>query len=285
MGCIACAALVFENNPYILRRKESSTTPIEAASVSPDRFLGLSAAEVAALPALQGRHQVTLGDLFEIEGANADDIRVGGDLRAVRKIGYGMSRGQITVDGDVGADTGAFMSGGEIVVHGDAGDWLGAHLRGGRIVVHGDAARFVGSAYSDEAHGTSGGVIVVRGGAGREVGGHMRRGLIVVLGECGEFAGAGMIGGSILVGGRLDGCAGEGMKRGSIVAFDGSADAPSAFVYSCTYRPVFLEVYLRRLRDAGLVQGHELAGGTFRRYVGDLNVVGKGEILIRDQSE
>jgi len=285
MGCIACAALVFENNPFVLRRKESGAIPVEADSVSPDRFLGLSATEVAALPAFYGRRQVTLGDLFEIEGANADDIRVGGDLRAVKKIGHGMSRGQITIEGDVGPHVGAFMSGGEIVVQGNAGDWLGAHLRGGRIVVHGDASHFVGGAYSGEPRGASGGVIVVRGSAGREAGGRMRRGLIVVFGDCGEFAGAGMVAGSILVGGRLGGRAGGGMKRGTIVAFGDAADVLPTFAYSCTYRPVFLQTYVRRLRALGLLGEDELAGGTFRRYVGDLNTVGKGEVLIRDQSE
>ena len=285
MGCISCAALVLEEHPYVLRRRESSATPVDAESVSPDRFLGLNPAQVAALPALYGDREVTLGDLFEIDGANGDQIRLTGDLGAVHKIGHGMSRGQISIEGDVGSHTGAFMRGGEIVVQGDAGDWLGAHLCGGRIVVHGDASDHVGGACPGESRGASGGVIVVRGSAGREVGGRMRRGLVVVLGDCGESAGGGMSAGSVFVGRRLGAGAGVGMKRGTIVAFDDAAQAPPAFTYSCTYRPVFLQAYLRRLRRLGLLAETDLAGDAFRRYVGDMDTVGKGEILIRDQSE
>jgi formylmethanofuran dehydrogenase subunit C len=267
-----------------LRRKESSSIPVEADSISPDRFLGLSLSEVAALPAFYGRRKVTLGDLFEIDGANADAITVSGDLTAVKKIGYGMSRGQVTVAGDVGPHTGAFMTGGELTVQGNAGDWLGAHIHGGRIVVDGDAANFVGAAYSGEARGATGGTIVVRGRAGREVGGRMRRGLIVILGDTGEFAGAGMVAGSIFVGGRLGARPGAGMKRGTIVAFGETPALLPTFTYSCTYRPVSLRPYLRQLSAWGLAGEAELADGAFRRYLGDMNTVGKGEILIRDQS-
>ena len=40
MGCIACAALVLEGAGIELTRKESSTIPVEADSISPDRFIG-----------------------------------------------------------------------------------------------------------------------------------------------------------------------------------------------------------------------------------------------------
>lgn len=285
MGCIACASLVYDQNPYTLRRKEPDTIPVEADSISPDCFAGLSATEVAALPAFYGRRRVTLGDLFEIDGANSEAIVVSGDLRSVKKIGYGMSRGVVSVEGDAGPHAGAFMTGGELMIAGSAGDWAGAHMRGGRIVVQGDAGHYVGAAYSGESRGMSGGMVVVHGAAGREAGGQMRRGLIVVLGDCGEFAGAGMIAGSILVGGRLGGRAGGGMKRGTIVAFGEAAAPLPTFSYACTYRPVIVSAYLRRLRGLGLIADEELADGAFRRYVGDMNTVGKGEILIRDQPE
>lgn len=285
MGCISCAGLMYERSGFTLRRKESSPIPVEADSISPDRFLGLSLSEVAALPAFYGRRKVTLGDLFEIDGANTDDITVSGDLKAVKKIGHGMSRGRITVASDVGPHTGAFMTDGEILVQGNAGDWLGAHIRGGRIVVESDAGHFVGGAYSGETRGAAGGTIVVRGSAGREAGGRMRRGLIVILGDVGEFAGAGMVAGSIFVGGRLGARAGAGMKRGSIVAFGEAAELLPTFSYACTYRPVFLRVYLRRLQSWGLAGDDELTDGAFRRFVGDMTTIGKGEILIRDQSQ
>jgi formylmethanofuran dehydrogenase subunit C len=275
---------MYERSGMTLHRRESSPIPVEADTISPDRFMGRSAAEVAALPAFYGRRQVTLGDLFEIDGANAEHITVSGDLKAVKKIGYAMTRGEIVVEGDVGPHTGAFMSGGELTVRGDAGDWTGAHISGGRIIVEGDASHFVGSAYSGAPRGATGGMIMVRGSVGREAGGGMRRGLLVVLGDAGEFAGAGMIAGSILVAGRLGRRAGAGMKRGTIVAFGEAEQLLPTFAYACTYRPVFLQYYLQRLADRGPVWAGLPAGGVFRRYLGDLNTIGKGEILLRDQS-
>lgn len=285
MGCISCAAGMYERSGMTLHRKESSPVPVEADSICPDRFVGLSAREVAALPAFYGRRRVTLGDLFEIDGANPYFITVSGDLKAVKKIGYGMASGEIVVAGDVGPHTGAYMRGGEITVQGTAGDWLGAHMHGGRIVVDGDASHYVGAAYSGEPRGATGGTIVVRGSVGREAGGQMRRGLVVVLGDAGEFAGAGMVAGSIFVGGRLGPRAGAGMKRGTVVAFGEVDELLPTFTYACTYRPVFLRCYLQRLVERGLVEAGGLADGTFRRYVGDRNTVGKGEILIHDQAE
>lgn len=285
MGCLSCAAQALDHGGVTLERKESSTIPVEADSICPDRLVGLGALEVAALPALYGRRAVTLGDLFEIDGAGADNITVRGDLASVKKIGLGMSHGRITVIGTAGPHLGAYMTGGEIVVQGDAGDWVGAHMTGGRIDIEGDAGHFTGGAYSGETRGISGGVIVVRGSAGREVGTRMRRGLIVVLGDAGEFAGAQMIAGTIIVGGRLGARPGAGMKRGTIVALGEAPEILPTFQYACSYQPVFLRQYLRRLSDWGVVGDAEIADGVFRRYTGDMNTIGKGEILVRDQPQ
>ena len=285
MGCIACAALVLDGAGVTLKRKESSPIPVEADAICPDRFVGRGQTEIAELPAYYGRRKVTLGDLFEVEGAGADNVTVSGDLKAVKKIGLGMSMGRLTVRGDVGPHLGAYMTGGEIVVEGAAGDWAGAHMSGGRIVVRGDAGHFVGGAYSGEPRGMRGGTIVVAGNAGREVGARLRRGLIVVLGDTGEFTGAGMLAGSVFVGGRLGGRPGAGMKRGTIVAFGEAPELLPTFRYACSYRPVFLQCYLRSLEASGLIESPGLPDGELRRYVGDMNSGGRGEVLVRDQSQ
>src|SRR5665647_58485 len=240
MGCIACAALVLDGAGVTLTRRESSSIPVEADSLCPDRFVGLGPTEIAALPVFYGRRKVELGDLFEVEGVGADNVIVSGDLKAVKKIGQGMSMGRLTVTGDVGPHLGAYMSGGEIVVQGDAGDWVGAHMSGGRIVV---------------------------------------------LGDTGEFAGAGMLAGSVFVGGRLGGRPGAGMKRGTIVAFGEAPELLPTFRYACSYRPVFLRCYLQSLEASGLIESPGLPDGEFRRYVGDMNSGGRGEVLVRDQSQ
>jgi len=285
MMCIACAAAALDRGGVTLTRKESSPIPVEADSICPDRFAALGPSDIARLPAFYGRRQVTLGDLFEIEGTGAMDITVTGDLAAVKKIGHGMTMGRVTVHGPVGQHTGAFMGGGELVVLGDAGDWLGAYMAGGRLVVHGDAGHYAGGAYSGDTKGMRGGTIVVRGSVGREAGAHMRRGLLVVLGDAGEFAAAKMLAGSFFVRGRLGRRAGAGMKRGTVVAFGEPAASLPTFRYTCTYRPVFMRYYLRRLVELGLVAEGELEGEVFRRYIGDLTNGGRGEVLVRAESE
>ncbi|MCR4406326.1 MAG: formylmethanofuran dehydrogenase subunit C [Anaerolineae bacterium] len=287
MGCISCAGLMKEDelaeSVVTLRLREPTTIPIEADSICPDNFANRSRGEIEALPVFYGRRKMKLGELFEVEGEKSDTIILQGDLRQVKKIGQRMTRGRITVQGDVGMHLGAYMRGGEIVVEGNAGDWAGAHMQGGRIWIRGNAGHLLGAAYRGEKRGVNRGVIVVEGNAGREVGAQMRRGLIVVLGDVGEFAGAKMIAGTILVSGRLGARAGAGMKRGTIVALADHDELLPTFRYECRYQPVFLRYYLLRLREWGMTVGDEYVNGFYRRYHGDITALGKGELLIYDQ--
>jgi len=287
LGCVSCAGYVIgmadETGAVTLRLKEATTIPIEADSICPDHFIGRSQAEIEALPAFYGRRKVTLGDLFTVEGEDSDQILVEGDLSHVKKIGQRMTRGYITVRGDVGLHLGAYMRGGEILVEGNAGDWAGAHIQGGRLWIKGNVGHLLGAAYRGEKRGMNRGEIVVEGDAGQEVGAQMRRGLIVVLGDVGDFAGAKMIAGSIFVFGRLGARAGAGMKRGTIVALADHAELLPTFRYDCRFQPVFLCHYLLRLREWGLPIGDEYFEGFYRRYHGDVTALGKGEILIYDQ--
>jgi len=71
---------------------------LEADNISPDKFAGKKASEIAALHAYEGREQTTLGKYFEITGeggANAAETRivVKGDVSRVKYIGMKMSAG------------------------------------------------------------------------------------------------------------------------------------------------------------------------------------------------
>lgn len=283
MGCMSCVGLVLDGNVMTLVRRESSLEPVDGSSICPNLFLGKSIAEVAALPATIGDREVGLGDLFDIEGLHTEQIVVRGDVRAVTQIGRGMTRGEIAILGDAGPRTGAEMHGGEIVVQGDAAEGLGAQMSGGRILVEGDAGDHCGGGNEDEP-GPTGGTIVIRGRAGRAAGARMHGGMLVVLGGAGEHAGMGMEGGTIFVDGRLGPDPGVGMGGGTIVAF-GEAEPPATSRYACTYTPVFPGDYLRELRKWGLAEEDGGVEGSFRRYLGDADSVGKGEIILRDQPE
>jgi formylmethanofuran dehydrogenase subunit C len=106
--------------------------------------------------------------------------------------------------------------------------------------------------------------------------------LIAIQGNAGDFAGAFMIAGSIIVFGKLGIRAGAGMLRGTIVAFQEPELLPT-FRHDCGYQPVFLKLMLRELQSYGMLVTDEHMSGVYRRYSGDLNALGKGEILVYDQ--
>lgn len=249
--------------------------------LSPDRLAGLSAKAAAALPVQHGNATVALDDLFRIAESERDELQLCGDLSRVKLIGAGMSGGRILVEGNVGQHLGVAMTGGEILVTGDAGDWVGPEMHGGRIVIEGDAGHAVGSAYRGSRVGMTGGEIIVRGRAGNEVGNGLRNGLIGIGGACGDFAGVNLLAGTIVVMGALGIRAGAGMKRGTIVAMARPEILPT-FSYACRYRPEFLRLYLRRLRDLGLPVTAEQIGGAYHRWSGDSVELNRGEILVHD---
>ena len=266
-----------------------STIPIEADSIRPDLFAERNYIEIEALPAFYGRRQVTLGDLFEVDGAYSDHVLVRGvtgrldSLRHIKRIGQGMRRGRLVVYGDVGAHAGAEMTGGEIVIHGNVGAWAGAQMSGGIIRVDGDAGPMLGAAYPGELRGMRGGAIFVCGNAGPRAGERMRRGMIVVGGNAGPFCGARMIAGSLFVCGTLGARAGAGMKRGTIVTLKGPEDGLlPTFREAGVFPFTFLRLYLRRLREheCKLPIRDAHVAGAYRRYTGDITTLGKGEILV-----
>lgn len=253
--------------------------PLEAEVIGPDRLGGLSAAQVAALPIHYGNQQVNLGEMFEVSGQGDGTIEIQGDLSRVKYIGAGMTRGRITVEGNVGLHLGAGMSGGEIVVQGNAGDWVGPEMAGGRIIIQGNAGHLVGSAYRGATVGMRGGEILIHGKAGNEVGHGMRNGLIAIGGDCGDFAGVDMLAGTIIVLGQLGWRSGAGMRRGSIVSMRTAPMLPT-FSYACAYHPLFLALYLLHLREYGLSVSDTQLSGLYRRWIGDAIALNRGEILL-----
>ena len=255
--------------------------PLEADVLTPGRLAGLSALEAAKQIVVYGNQAAELGQFFRVSGVANGEIRLTGDLSHVKLIGAGMAEGRIVVHGTVGMHVGAGMTGGEIVVEGDAGDWVGPEMSGGRIVVKGNAGHLVGSASRGSPAGLQGGEILVFGSAGNEVGGGMRRGLIAIGGKSGDFTGVNMLAGTVVVLGHVGARTGAGMTRGSIVTMQPAEMLPT-FSYACTYRPVFLRVYLAYLRGLGFPITDAQMNGSYQRWSGDAVEVNRGEVLYLD---
>ena len=265
-----------------LTLREQPAVALETEGLCPDRLADASREEIEALPVWHGKERARVGEFFAVSGSG-DDVRVEGDLSRVKFVGAGMTAGRLTVAGDVGMHAGAGMRGGEVHVDGRAGDWAGAGMSGGRLVVRGSAGRQLGGVYPGERAGMRGGEIVVHGDAGEQTGAGLRRGLIAVAGRVGDAAGLRMLAGTIVALGGLGPRAGAGMRRGSIVTMAPAAPPPT-FVFSCTYRPPFLRLCLRRLRALGLAVSDDQIDGRYARWCGDGLELRRGEILILDGS-
>jgi formylmethanofuran dehydrogenase subunit C len=262
-----------------LTLKEQPTVPLEAESISPDVTVGLRHDAIRALPVLLGKRQRRLDDFFEVEGEASDELTLRGDLSRVKWIGRGMTRGRVTIVGNVGMHLAASMKGGAIKVTGNVSDWLGAEMTGGLIRIRGNAGGQVGAAYRGGARGMNQGTILIEGSAGIEVGMRMRRGVIAVGGPVRDFAGLQMKGGTIFLLGGAEIRTGAWMARGTIVSLAPIHLLPT-FTYACTYEPTFLRLYARYLRTLGFAIPPAAVDGTYQRYTGDTSGLGKGEILM-----
>jgi formylmethanofuran dehydrogenase subunit C len=262
----------------ILRLKEQPTVPLEAECVSPDVFVQRGAEEVRALPVFLGKRRHRLEDFFTIEGAGGDEIELHGDTSRVKWIGKEMTRGRITIHGDIGMHLGAFMAGGQIDVLGNAGDWVGGEMKGGLIHIRGNAGGQLGAAYRGSITGLDGGAILVEGTAGIELGMRMKRGLIAVKGMVRDFAGLQMKGGTIVLMSGAELRTGAWMLRGTIITMKPVRLLPT-FADSGLYNPTFLNVYAKHLHQFGFELPYDVRMGSYQRYAGDSSVPGKGEIL------
>ncbi len=112
------------------------------------------------------------------------------------------------------------------------------------------------------------------------VAGRMRRGTIVVAGDVGPGAGCGMLAGSLFVLGRLGAGAGALMRRGTIVALGPSPGILPVFLDAGRQAQPFLNLYYSLIEAAGIALPGAARHGLYRRLVGDISDLGKGEILV-----
>ena len=262
-----------------LALRERPPFRLSLGGLTPERLAGLGEAEIARLPLQQGNRRGVLGDWFTVSMDTAEErlSLVGSDDRH-DDVGAGLSRGEVQVEGDVGARAGMGMSGGRLVIAGSAGQGAATAMSGGDLRIAGTAGDELGGALPGERNGMSGGMAIVAGSAGSGVGDRLRRGLIVVAGAVGPCCGARMSAGTIVVGGRLAEFAGAAMRRGSILGLGESADILPGFGESGIHDLVFQRLLAQTLGRCGLP---ELAARLqpLRRWQGDLAVAGKGEIL------
>ncbi|MEX2751466.1 MAG: formylmethanofuran dehydrogenase subunit C [Candidatus Freyarchaeota archaeon] len=256
---------------------EQPKVPIEAEGISPDKFAGKSIEDIKKIEVWKGNRRKKLGDLFKVSGesgatAGETSIIIKGDVPTAKRIGQGMTAGEIIIKGKVGMHVGAMMKGGKIIVEGDADHWAGAEMQAGELHIKGNAGNYLGAAYRGSYEGMTRlekgvrGTIIVEGNVGSEVASRMADGKIVVKGNIGPFAGLNMSGGELVVYGDAQERAGGEMTKGKIIILGKVSELLPTFKFEEEVPELDLD-------------GQKVKG-PFLRFSGDLSEEGKGSIYI-----
>ena len=260
---------------YYLKLKENPSVLIDARSITPDSFAGKRMNEILSLRLLEGGRQITLQDLFDVEGPNEAPkdpgeitIIIERSIDKISFVGYRMSKGNITINGNAGHFIGYKMKGGSIVIHGNVRNYLGAKMKDGTIEVFGNAGHWVGAKLLGEkpGKGMKGGTIMIHGNAGSEIGSGMKGGTIIIDGDVRNSIGNHMVGGTIIVKGNAGLYPGLRMSGGRIV-INGLVEALLPSFYADT-----------------LIQPLKVKGITFNKsfmsFIGDVLVGGHGLLQV-----
>jgi formylmethanofuran dehydrogenase subunit C len=250
-----------------LSLKKANKIPIEADDVNPNNFAGKTEEEIRAIKVWYGNTQPPLGDFFNIEVEGNDTaentkIIIEGDVSRVKRIGQNMSAGEIEINGNVDMHCGFGIKGGKIVINGDADSWLGCEMTGGEIILNGNAGYYVGSGYRGESCGMRGGKITINGNARDYLGEHMCGGEILVKGNVGLLPAISNNGGKIIIEGNATMPASE-MRSGTVIINGEVSDLLPSY------------------KEEGT---EEVEGITYHKFTGDVNVGGKGILLIKQNS-
>ena len=261
-------------------RKDAPRAALDLGALTPAALAALKPAALKRLRVPAGGRELPLVELFDIDGEAGDTLRLVGLHGACHRVGTGLRAGSIEVRGNVGDELGREMRGGEVRVSGDAGAGAGMGMRGGYLQVGGSAGDNLGGITPGATRGMNGGLIVIGGDVGARCGERMRRGFIVVLGSAGEYLGDRMLAGSIAVFGEVAKHAGLGMRRGTLFltrAPEGTAGFADCGEFDFGIVPL-IRTYLVDFHPAVAKRFGVFARA--RRWCGDLNHGGKGEMLV-----
>jgi formylmethanofuran dehydrogenase subunit C len=248
--------------------------PIIADCLNPDTFNGKTPEEIEKLEIWEGNKRRNISELFKIQENTVEDqpdvktvIVIEGDVSKVRRIGAGMSDGEIIIHGDVGMHLGEEMKGGKITVHGNIDSWAGAMMKDGTIEIHGNVGNYLGAPYRGCSKGMHGGKIIVHGNVGTEAGAHMKNGIIKIYGSAGQFVGFRMRDGTIYVQKDAEPRAGACMTSGKIVV--------GGFLES-----VLPSFTIDNIKGKVKIEENEVAEGPFYLFLGDRVEHGDGKLYL-----
>jgi formylmethanofuran dehydrogenase subunit C len=263
---------------FVFTLRGEPTQRLDLSPLVPDRLRKLSEAAIAAIPLNTTRERVTVGDVFKLRLGDAAEVQFEAGSERFDRVGAEMSHGEVVVRGQVGIQAGRLLHGGKLTILGDAGPWAGSGMRGGIVEIKGDAGERLGAPLAGETAGMRGGVVIVRGNAGARAGDRLRRGAILIDGNAGPYLGSRMIAGTVVVRGTAGTLPGYLMARGTLV-LGGGAAALSPTFSDCGVHELVANTLLSNFIKPFSPDSAAILARPLRRLLGDMAVIGRGEIL------
>lgn len=252
---------------------------LDLSALTPTALAGLSRGDIERLSVSRGGPTALVGDVFDVDGEDAERVVIAGGAERFDRVGFGMSGGELIVEGGVGVEAGRLMSGGRLTIKGDCGPFAGSRMSGGTLTIAGNAGERLAGPLAGETQGMNGGVLIVKGSAGPRCADRMRRGLALIEGEAGDYAGSRMIAGTLVVAGRAGDLPGHLMDRGTLLLGAGARRVSPTFGDCGAHRLVAARLLADYL-DPFSAPLAALARRPLRRLAGDLAALGKGEIWL-----
>ncbi len=264
----------------IFTLRENPRQRLDLSPLVSHRLAGKSVREIERLELQTTRHRIEVGDVFRLRMGDVEQICIEGGGERFDYVGREMAGGELLVEGDVGIQAGRLMSGGRLTVRGNAGPWAASGMKSGVFQITGAAGDRLGAPLPGEMSGTRGGIVVVRGDAGERAGDRMRRGTIIIEGDAGPYAGGRMIAGTVVVLGRAGRLPGYLLKRGTI--FLGGCGALSPTFVDCGVHQLLGNRFMAAMVESHSKRAAKLMRQPLRRLAGDMAILGKGEIFVRN---
>jgi formylmethanofuran dehydrogenase subunit C len=264
--------------PLVLSLRQAPEQRLDLSPLVPHLLAGKTEAAIARIELQTARARITVGDAFRLRMGDVAHIRIENACERLDRIGHRMSSGEITVEGDAGAQAGRLMGAGRLTIRGNAGPWAASGLNGGMIEIAGSAGDRLGGPLAGETAGMRGGVVVVRGGAGDRAGDRMRRGMILLEGGAGRYAGSRMIAGTLVARRKVGPLPGYLMRRGTIVLAQGTDELSPTFV-DCGVHDLLVLHLMATFVNTVSPRLASAFRRSLRRWAGDMAVSGKGEIF------
>ena len=156
-------------------------------------------------------------------------------------------------------------------------------MSGGTVIVAGNAGDATGGASIGAVQGMSGGTVLVLSDAGDRTANLMRRGIVVVRGNNGDYAAADMKAGNLVVLKKNGSHCAYGMRRGTVLLGESSnsENLGDTFISQpSNYNMDFLILLYKHITLLSPTLQSLPRKKLIKRYIGDLAVGGKGEILV-----